>query len=257
MDDVAAGSSEAIALSIRQALEKGSFRLKYQPLMSLEDENEHVFEVFVHMPQKQGDDLAAADFMPTAAEQGLAGKVDRWVVLNAMRAAAAHEQKITLLVNLSGYSLGEPGLAEWLTKAMRAAKLSGEQVIFQFSEGDAVNYLKQAAAFADAVRKQGCGLSISRFGGGLDPFKLFEHIPATMVKFEGSFTQELSKAESRERFAEIIQQARDSGRRTLVGFVESAAQMQTLWSLGGVDYLQGYYLQAPMDRLETAESVDS
>ncbi|HAB04134.1 MAG TPA: GGDEF domain-containing protein, partial [Alcanivorax sp.] len=103
------------------------------------------------------------------------------------------------------------GLAEWLTKAMRAAKLSGEQVIFQFSEGDAVNYLKQAAAFADAVRKQGCGLSISRFGGGLDPFKLFEHIPATMVKFEGSFTQELSKAESRERFAEIIQQARDSG----------------------------------------------
>ena len=34
---------------------------------------------------------------------------------------------------------------------MRAAKLSGEQVIFQFSEGDAVNYLKQAAAFADAV----------------------------------------------------------------------------------------------------------
>jgi len=33
--------------------------------------------------------------------------------------------------------------------------------------------------------------------------------------------------------------------------------MQTLWSLGGVDYLQGYYLQAPMDRLETAESVDS
>ncbi len=257
MDDVAAGSSEAIALSIRQALEKGSFRLKYQPLMSLEDENEHVFEVFVHMPQKQGDDLAAADFMPTAAEQGLAGKVDRWVVLNAMRAAAAHEQKITLLVNLSGYSLGEPGLAEWLTKAMRAAKLSGEQVIFQFSEGDAVNYLKQAAAFAEAVRKQGCGLSISRFGGGLDPFKLFEHVPATMVKFEGSFTQELSKAESRERFAEIIQQARDSGRRTLVGFVESAAQMQTLWSLGGVDYLQGYYLQAPMDRLETAESVDS
>ena len=257
MDDVAAGSNEAVALSIRQALEKGSFRLKYQPLMSLRDESEQIFEVFVHMPQKQGDDLAAADFMPVAAELGMAGKVDRWVVLNAMRAAAAQDEKVTLLVNLSGYSLGESGLAEWLTKAMRAARLSGEQVIFQFSEGDAVNYLKQAGAFAETMRKQGCGLSISRFGGGLDPFKLFEHIPATMVKFEGSFTQELSKAESRERFAEIIQQARDSGRRTLVGFVESAAQMQTLWSLGGVDYLQGYYLQAPMDRLETAESVDS
>ncbi len=256
MDDVAAGSNEAVALSVRQALEKGSFRLKYQPLMSLRDESEQIFEVFVHMPQKQGDDLAAADFMPVAAELGMAGKVDRWVVLNAMRAAAAQDEKITLLVNLSGYSLGESGLAEWLTKAMRAARLSGEQVIFQFSEGDAVNYLKQAGAFAETMRKQGCGLSISRFGGGLDPFKLFEHIPATMVKFEGSFTQELGKAESRERFAELIQDVQGSGRRTLVGFVESAAQMQTLWTLGGVDYLQGYYLQAPMDRLEVAETTE-
>ncbi|MCH2558646.1 MAG: EAL domain-containing protein [Alcanivorax sp.] len=256
MDDVAAGSNEAVALSIRQALEKGSFRLRYQPLMSLRDDGEQIFEVFVHMPQKQGDDLAAADFMPVAADQGMAGKVDRWVVLNAMRAAAAHEEKITLLVNLTGYSLGEPGLAEWLSKAMRAARLSGEQVIFQFSEGDTVNYLKQAGAFAETMRKQGCGLSISRFGGGLDPFKLFEHIPATMVKFEGSFTQELGKTESRERFAELIQQVQNSGRRTLVGFVESAAQMQTLWTLGGVDYLQGYYLQAPMDRLEVAETTE-
>lgn len=256
MDDVAAGSSEAIALSIRQALEKASFRLKYQPLMSLENEDEQVFEVFVHMPQKQGDDLAAADFMPVAAEQGLAGKVDRWVVLNAMRAAAAQGGRMTLLVNLSGHSLGEPGLTDWLSKAMRAARLSGEQIIFQFSEGDAVNHLKQAAAFGETMRKLGCGLSISRFGGGLDPFKLFEHIPATMVKFEGSFTQELGKPESRERFAELIQQVKDSGRRTVVGFVESAAQMQTLWTLGGVDYLQGYYLQPPMDKLEMAETAE-
>lgn len=256
MDDVAAGSSEAIALSIRQALEKASFRLKYQPLMSLENEDEQVFEVFVHMPQKQGDDLAAADFMPVAADQGLAGKVDRWVVLNAMRAAAARGGRMTLLVNLSGHSLGEPGLTEWLSKAMRAARLDGEQIVFQFSEADAVNHLKQAAAFGETMRKMGCGLSISRFGGGLDPFKLFEHIPATMVKFEGSFTQELGKPESRERFAELIQQVKDSGRRTVVGFVESAAQMQTLWTLGGVDYLQGYYLQPPMDKLEVAETAE-
>lgn len=257
MDDVAAGSSEAIALSLRQALEKSSFRLKYQPLMSLEDQDEQVFEVFVHMPQKQGDDLAAADFMPVAAEQGLAGKVDRWVVLNAMRAAAAHGARVTLLVNLSGHSLGEPGLTDWLTKAMRAARLEGRQIIFQICEADAVNHLKQAASFGQTMAALGCGLSISRFGGGLDPFRLFEHVPVTMVKFEGSFTPELAKTESRERFAQIIQRVKDSGRRTVVGFVESAAQMQTLWTLGGVDYLQGYYLQPPMDHLEVAETTES
>ena len=200
--------------------------------------------------------MEAGEFIPVAAEQGLVGKIDRWVVLNAMRAAATMNEPVKLVFNINGGSLADASLADWLLKAMRAAKMDGSRLTFQLTEGDATTYLKQAGVFAEKMKSAGCGISISRFGGGLDPFKLFQHIPATMVKFEGSFTQELSKAESRERFAEIIQQARDSGRRTLVGFVESAAQMQTLWSLGGVDYLQGYYLQAPMDRLETAETTE-
>ncbi|KZX67973.1 hypothetical protein A3714_17390 [Alcanivorax sp. HI0007] len=76
-----------------------------------------------------------------------------------------------------------------------------------------------------------------------------------MVKFEGSFTQDVSKAEGRQRLTDIVKQVKESNRRTVVGFVESAAQMQALWSLGGVDYLQGYYLQAPMDSLQIPESA--
>ncbi|MBQ26075.1 MAG: GGDEF domain-containing protein [Alcanivorax sp.] len=255
MDDVAAGSSEAVAMQVRQALEQGAFNLRYQPLMSLEDEADHAFEVFVNLPQKQGEAMEAKEFMPVAADQGLVGKIDRWVVLNAMRAAAAFSEPVSLVLNLNGASLADATLADWLGKAMRAAKMDGSRVTFQFSEGDAATYLKQAGAFAEKVKALGCGISISRFGGGLDPFKLFQHIPATMVKFEGSFTQELSKAEGRERLTSIIKQVKEGNRKTVVGFVESAAQMQALWTLGGVDYLQGYYLQAPMDKLEIPDAA--
>ncbi|WP_284455902.1 EAL domain-containing protein [Alloalcanivorax xenomutans] len=249
MDDVASGSQEAIVLSLREALEHNGFQLRYQPLMNLDDDREQLFEVFVQMPQRQGEPLAAAEFMPVAAEMGMAGRVDRWIILNAMRAAAAQSRVPGLLINLSGFSVGEAGLVDWLAKALRAARLRPAQVTFQLIEGDAVNHLKQAAAFGRDLRKLGCGLSISRFGGSLDPFKLLEHLPASMVKFEGSFTQELGKPESRDRFAELVKRAGEKGCRTVVGFVESAAQMQALWTLGGVDYLQGYYLQAPTEEL--------
>ena len=115
--------------------------------------------------------------------------------------------------------------------------------------------MKQAGACAEKRKALGCGISISRVGGGLEPFKLFQHIPSTMVKFEGSVTQELSKAEGRERLTSIIKQVKEGNRKTVVGFVESAAQMQALWTLGGVDYLQGYYLQAPMDKLEIPDAA--
>ena len=255
MDEVAAGSSEAIAMQLRQALEQGGFKLHYQPLMSLEDDGEHMFEVFVSLPQKQGDVLQAKDFMPVASEQGLAGTVDRWVVLNAMRAAAAMTVPVKLVFNINGSSLADASLVDWLLKAMKAAKMDGGSLVFQLTEGDATTYLKQAGVFAQKVKSAGCGVSISRFGGGLDPFKLFQHIPATMVKFEGSFTQELSKAEGRQRLAEIVKQVKEGHRKTVIGFVESAAQMQALWTLGGVDYLQGFYLQAPMDSLQIPETA--
>jgi diguanylate cyclase (GGDEF)-like protein/PAS domain S-box-containing protein len=255
MDEVAAGSSEAIVMLLRQALEQGSFNLRYQPLMNLEDDSEHVFEVFVNLPQKQGEAMEAGEFIPVAAEQGLVGKIDRWVVLNAMRAAATMNEPVKLVFNINGGSLADASLADWLLKAMRAAKMDGSRLTFQLTEGDATTYLKQAGVFAEKMKSAGCGISISRFGGGLDPFKLFQHIPATMVKFEGSFTQDVAKAEGRQRLTEIVKQVKEGNRKTVVGFVESAAQMQALWSLGGIDYLQGFYLQAPMDTLQIPESA--
>lgn len=250
MDDVAAGSSEAIALAIRQALEQGTFKLLYQPVMNLEDESDHFFEVFVHLPQKGGDDLKPEAFMPIAAEHGLAGKIDRWVALHAMRAAMAEKAPVRLLVNLSGYSLQDADLAPWIGKAIKAAKFDPRRLLFQISEGDANTFLKQAQAFAEQVAVLGCGFSISRFAGGINPFKLFDHVSVSMVKFDGSFTQELSKPESRAKFAELITQASSRGKQVLVGFVESAQQMQVLWTLGGIHYLQGFYLQAPGPKLQ-------
>jgi len=41
-------------MQVRQALEQGAFNLRYQPLMSLEDEADHAFEVFVNLPHPRG-----------------------------------------------------------------------------------------------------------------------------------------------------------------------------------------------------------
>ena len=256
MDDVDAGSSEAVMLALRNALENNGFKLLYQPIMNLEDESDHFYEVFVNLPQKGADDLKPDQFMPVAGEYGMAAKVDRWVTLNAIRAASALNEPVRLLINLSGYSLQDPSLAEWIGKAIKASKFKGSNLVFQFSEGDAVNFLKQASVFAKQLAGHGCGISISRFGAGVNPFKLFEHVPAAMVKFEGSYTQELDNKDRRTAFAALINQVGAQNRKVLVGFVESASQMQTLWTLGNINYLQGYYLQPPSSDIQLAATAE-
>jgi multidomain signaling protein FimX len=253
MDDVEAGSSEAIALVLKDALEKGALALQYQGIMDLEQEGAHFFEVFVHLPQSDGVILQPAQFMPVAGELGLAGKIDRWVVLNAIKAAAAQAVSLKLLINLSGYSLQEPGLADWIGKAIKAAKIPGQNVVFQFSEVDITNHLKQAADFAAKIHPLGCGVSVSRFAGAKEPFKLFDHVQIDMVKFDGSYTQDLGNKDSKDQFAKLITTASGKGKQVMVGFVETAAQMQALWTLGGVKYLQGYYMQPPVGQIQISD----
>jgi multidomain signaling protein FimX len=253
MDDVEAGSSEAVALVLRDALEKGSLALQYQSIMNMEDDGSHFFEVFVHLPQADGSNLQPAQFMPVAGELGMAGKIDRWVVLNAIKAAAAQPTAVRLLINLSGFSLQDSGLADWIGKAIKASKMPGQQLTFQFSEVDITNHLKQAAEFTTKIHQLGCGVSVSRFGGAQEPFKLLDHVALDMIKFDGSYTQDLGNKESKDKFAKLISTASERGKRVLVGFVETASQMQALWTLGGVNYLQGYYMQPPTSQIQITE----
>ncbi len=249
IDDLKAGSDEAIALTIKQALDKNSLELQYQNIMSLGDDASFFFEVFVNLPQEDGSVLDPAKFMPVAGKQGLASKVDRWVALNAMKEATATKADIKLLINISGPSLQDKGLGDWMVKAARATKIKPQNLVFQINEGDADLYLKQVAAFAQTVNDAGCLFSISRFGGALDPAKLLKHVPVQMVKCEGSFTRELGNEEQRNKLADLVTQANDHEIKVLIGFVESAEQMQQLWTLGGVSYLQGYYLAPPEPKM--------
>lgn len=253
MDDVEAGSTEAVAMVLRDALEKGALGLQYQAIGNLEDEADHFFEVFVHLPQPDGQTLQPAQFMPVAGELGMAGKIDRWVVLNALKAAAAQGGGIRLLINLSGYSLQDTALGDWISKAIRAAKIQGGQVTFQFSEVDINNHMKQAADFAGKVQAQGCKLSVNRFGGAKEPFMLFSHVPVDMVKFDGSYTQDIATPEGKEKLAGLVAEASQKGKKVLIGFVESAQQMQALWTMGGINFLQGYYMQPPTDTIQITE----
>ncbi|MCC1496947.1 EAL domain-containing protein [Alcanivorax sp. 1008] len=253
MDDVEAGSSEAVALVLRDALEKGALALQYQAIMNLEDDSSHFFEVFVHLPQADGSILQPAQFMPVAGELGMAGKIDRWVVLNAIKAAAAQKHSVKVLINLSGFSLQDNGFSDWVGKAIKASKIPGKQVVFQFSEVDVNNHLKQAADFAGKVQPMGCAVSVSRFAGAQEPLKLFDHVPVNMVKFDGSYTQDLANKESKEKFAKLIGEVSGKGKQVMVGFVEAASQMQTLWTMGGVNFLQGYYMQPPVGHIQVDE----
>lgn len=241
-----------------QALEAGNLKLLYQPVLSLQGTGEQMYEVLVRMMDGK-EELSPLAFLEGLGDDSLAVKMDRWVILTAIKAAAAQRAKgkdVSLLLHISSASLKDSGLPAWLKVAFKAAKVSPRSVAFQVSQGDINSNLHAAREFARLVRELGCRVAVSRFGAGLNPFKTLEHVTLDMAKVDPSFVREVQdEGENSETLVNMVQQLAEANTRVIVPHVEQASMLPTLWQ-SGTDYIQGYYVQAPAEHMNFDFSLD-
>ena len=233
---------------IEQALDDNKFKLLFQPIISLRGEGQEHYEAFVRMIDDKGEEVSPYEFLPPSGPSQVANKIDKWVILQTVKHLSEHRSQghdTRLFINLCGETLQDAGFTSWLNVALKAARLPGDSLIFQVSEANAITYMKQAKEFEKGLRTLHCNFSVNQFGRALSPFNLFKHISPDYIKLEGSFTQDMQKGDTeKENVKEMIQTLQSMDKKTIVPLVESASLLSTLWQ-AGVNYIQGYYLQAP------------
>ena len=248
IEDLAAAASRGdIVAMVQQALELNSFRLLFQPIISLRgDQHEH-YEVLLRLLRPDASEVSPEEFLHLNKETGLAEKVDRWVILRSIQLlsaqlAAGHSTR--LFVHLSAPSLQDSHLLPWLSVALKTSRLPPGSLVFQFSEPNAIPHLKQVVQLANGLKQLHCGLALTQFGCALNPFNTLRHIPVDFVKVDKSFTLDLSDGDTQKALKDLLSELHNQGKHSIAPFVESARTLSTLWQ-AGVHYIQGYYLQQP------------
>jgi len=238
--------------AILKALDDNRFRLLFQPIINLRGEGEEHYEAFVRMLDKDNEEVSPYDFLPPMGPSDTAIKIDRWVILQTIKQLSSHRSRghdTRLFLNITAETLQDKTFTPWLSVALKAARLPGDSLIFQIREGDANNYMKQAKEFTKAVHELHSKVSIAQFGCALNPFNTLKHIEADYVKIDGSFTEEIQKSdEAKEQVKEMVKSLQNAGKLTIIPLVENAGVLATLWQ-AGVNYIQGYYLQAPVPEM--------
>ncbi|NWN91260.1 EAL domain-containing protein [Marinobacter adhaerens] len=233
---------------IMKALEDDRFRLLFQPVINLRGGDEEHYEVYVRMLSENGKETSPYDILPPAGPSATAIKIDRWVFAQAIKRLAEHrgdEGNTRIFLSVTAETLQDETFTPWLSSTLKAARLPGDALVFQIREGDAHMHMKQAKEFTSALHELHCRVSIGQFGSTLDPFSTLKHIDTDFVKIDSSFTEEIQKSdEAREQLNEIVKSLQNAGKLTIMPMVESASVLATLWQ-AGVNYIQGYYLQAP------------
>lgn len=244
---------------INEAIENQRFVLLFQPIISLRGDSDEHYEVFLRMLDREGKHMSPGEFLRTAIDNNVAGKIDRWVILQSIKMLSTHRSKghnTRLTINLTCNSVADPEFIQWLGVAIKAARLPSDAVIFQITEEDASTYIRQTREFVEGLKQMHCRASLSRFGISADPFEILSHIPAEFVKLDGAKIESMGNDENmRETITDMIRDLQSAGKLTIVPMVESANVLSALWQ-AGANYIQGHYLQEPSVEMDYDFSTD-
>jgi diguanylate cyclase (GGDEF)-like protein len=245
-DDYVARLSEANAWAsrIKDALRDDRFVLHFQPVVYLGNMQVTHYETLIRMVDQQGALIPPGAFIPAAERFGLMPQIDRWIVQQTIRTLQAHPT-ITLFMNLSGRSLLDEALVDFIAAELRERGVEPARLGFEITETAAVQDFAHADRWIRQIKALGCHFVLDDFGVGFTSFAYLRHLPIDQVKIDGSFIQTIDRdAHNRAIVRAIHTLALELGKATVAEFVERPAVLEVLREIG-ITYAQGYYLGRP------------
>jgi diguanylate cyclase (GGDEF)-like protein len=234
---------------IKAALMENRFRLAHLPIASLGGEQRSLFDTVIRMIDGQGNEVPATDFMPAAGRNRLLRSIDRWVIGATLAFCAKHKPD-RVFVKLSGESVIDKTLLEWLGKAAESSGVEPTRLVFQVSEEDATQYLIQTKTLAEQLKKLGYSFAIEHFGIGHDSQRVLAQTPMQYLKIDGSLMQSLAtNTQLQDQVRVFVATAQKRNILTIAERVEDANTMAVLFQIGAA-YVQGHYLHEPEVVLE-------
>jgi len=244
-------SEMKVVSSITEAYENDLFHLFYQPIVSMdhpEKTTEH-YELLLRMKDKTGNCLSPGFFLPAAERYNLIHKVDRWVVRTALNWLSRNPEHLAQLkccaINLSGMSLNDEMLFDFIAMQFKLTEVPPEKICFEITETAAVTNLSRAIGFINKLRDLGCKSSLDDFGSGMSSFAYLKNFPIDYLKIDGMFVKDIINDPIDNAMVKSINDiGHVLGLKTIAEFVEDADIYQRVKELG-IDEAQGYHIAKP------------
>jgi EAL domain-containing protein (putative c-di-GMP-specific phosphodiesterase class I) len=246
---------------IQQALDGDDFQLLGQEIASLSDKKSAPrFEVLLRMNDSAGENIPTRAFFSAAERYKLMPQIDRWVVSSTLAMIAEHQdavdkQKAVFSINLSGQSLSDDDILEFIDQEMAESGVAPESLCFEITESAAVSNLRKAQHFIDALHERGCSISLDDFGAGLSSFAYLKNFNVDALKIDGSFIRDITDNRiSESMVAAITQVAKVMELSTVAEYVECEDTRKLIKELG-VDFAQGHAIGKPQPLADTLHGL--
>lgn len=233
---------------IRDALANDKFKLVFQPVLDIKQNQVSHYEALIRMLGSDGRLITPNHFIPVAENMGLIHEIDLWVVSHAidvLHRLPPHQSHIAMNINLSSYAFQDKALLPTVRRKLEETGIRAERITFEITETAAIANYAQTRKMILQLRELGCQFALDDFGAGFNSFRHVKEFPVGYLKIDGSFIRNLAKDHVDQSLVRsMIDIARTLGKKTVAEFVEDREALELLYEWGA-DYAQGYYIGKP------------
>lgn len=239
---------------INQAIEDDRFCLYCQPIIPFKEfvEKPLIFEILIRKLDTDDKLIPPMAFIPAAERYHLMPLIDRWVIKNTFSTYRDYlnvnniKTNHLFSINLSGVSLGDKYLLEFIKEQFEFYQVSPNNICFEITETAAIVNLTTTIYLINALKGFGCKFLLDDFGSGMSSFAYLKNLPVDFLKMDGSYVQDITHNDIDFAMVKSIHSIAEAMHiKTIAEFVESTEAVQLLKDIG-VDYGQGFFLGKPV-----------
>ena len=161
-----------------------------------------------------------------------------------MRHLAA-DPSLHLAINLSGQSVGDGTLPEFIRKAFACAEVAPGRATFEITETAVISNLDVARGMMEKLREEGFRFALDDFGAGFSSFSYLKNLSVDFLKIDGSFIRDLISEPINMAFVKVMNDiARHLRVHGVAEHVETAETLEAVRGIG-VHFAQGHYFSPP------------